>query len=138
MINVKEFLSDNLGKFDDHGVYTLVTYDGKMYPIYFAKHYDTNNRIWFWESCVDLLKYKIDRPIDDFCDLHATIFYKCCDKEEKQKIIDEYIKPMIIGDYLYETEAYQQMPFLPKEVDDVKIVSEKECVEWMIENRSEL
>ena len=44
---------------------------------------------------------------------------------------------MIIGEYLYETEAYQQMPFLPKEVDDIKIVSEKECVEWMIENKED-
>lgn len=137
MINVKEYLFNNLHKFDDYGIYVLVTYDDNTVPIYFAKHYDTNNRIWFWESCVDLLKYKIDRPIDDFCDLHATIFYKCCDKEEKQKIIDKYIKPMIIGEYLYETEAYQQIPFLPKEVDDIKIVTERECVEWITENEEE-
>lgn len=137
MINVKEYLFNNLHKFDDYGIYALVTYNDNTVPVYFAKHYDTNNRIWFWESCVDLLKYKIDRPMDDFCDLHATIFYECCDEEEKQKIIDEYIKPMIIGEYLYETEAYQQTPFLPKEVDNIKIVSERECVEWMIENKED-
>lgn len=136
MINVKEFLFDNLHEFNDYGICTLVTYNDKTEPIYFAKHYDMNNRVWFRESSIDLLKYKIDRPIDEFCDLHVTEYY-WCNEEEKQEIIDKYIKPMIIGEYLYQTEAHQQPPFLPKEVDDIKIVSERECVEWIIENKED-
>ena len=37
---------------------------------------------------------------------------------------------------LYEIENFQCMPYLPDEVDDIRIVSERKCLEWLVNHNS--
>ena len=43
---------------------------------------------------------------------------------------------MIIGNILYEIENFQCMPYLPDEVDDIRIISERKCLEWLVNHNS--
>ena len=58
------------------------------------------------------------------------------DEESVEDYIKEYVKPMIIGNILYEIENFQCMPYLPDEVDDIRIISERKCLEWLVNHNS--
>ena len=58
------------------------------------------------------------------------------DEESVEDYIEEYVKPMIMGDILYEIENFQCMPYLPDEVEDIRIVSERKCLEWLVNHNS--
>lgn len=127
MINIQEFL---LSKNIEVGEYALVTYEGNTTPIYFSK-YKIKGEDWFLESPCELFKIThIDKPIDEFALEYAeSILEKDANFEF---YIDTYIKPMIVDYVLYEIENFQCGPFLPKEVDDIKLISERECLLYML------
>ena len=132
MINVQEFLLKN----NELGTYALVTYDKKTEATYFSGFYD-ENKLWFLESpCLLNQICEVDKPIDEFCKEYVREIGLIEDIDEN-KYIEINIKPMIIDGYLYEIENFQTSPYLPKEVNDIKIISERECLEWMINNYSE-
>ena len=129
MINVQEFLLKN----NEPGTYALVTYNGKTEAVYFSGFY-YENELWFLESpCLLYQVCEVDKPIDEFCIEHVKEIGLTDDADEN-KYIDNFIKPMIIDGFLYEIENFQTSPYLPKEVDDIKIISERECLEWLINN----
>ena len=129
MIDVKEFLSkSNL----EVGTYALVTYEGRIESTWFTKYdnWGEDGHTWFLESPCTLYRIaEVDKPIKEFAEIYASCFVE---EEEIESYAEQYIIPMIVNNVLYEIENFQCSPYLPKEVDDIKLISEEECLEYML------
>ena len=139
MINLKQYLRDkNL----DFGTYALVTYEGKTEPTWFAnigtsfnQSGDTND--WFLESPCCLYKIAdVGEDTNTFVKEYMNDVMCLEEGESKDEYINNYILPMIIDNVMYEIENFQCAPYLPELVDDIKLMTERECLEWMLKNRT--
>ena len=127
MINVKEFLLKNNM---DFGTYALVTYNNKTEATLFSKH-NFKGEDWFLESpCVLYKIMEVIKPIDKFArDYVKDLLEEDADIED---YINKHVKLMIVDDILYEIENFQCSPYLPKEVDGIELISEQECLVYML------
>ena len=133
MINLKEFLLKNVTGI---GVYALVSYNDTVEATWFTKHWsDIDNQPWFLESPCELYKIcNVNKPIDEFC---KNYMEECIQLEEDESVEDyikNFVKPMIVDGCFYEINNFQTAPYLPKEVDNIKIISQRECLEWILNN----
>lgn len=129
MINIEQFLLDS--KLD--GTYTLVTYDNKVEATWFTKHY-YGDKPWFLESpCEPYKIMEVDKPINEFAKWYVDGLLE--DDVDEENYINICVLPMIVDNVLFEIETFQCSPYLPKEVDDIKLISERECLEWMLNNK---
>lgn len=138
MINLKQFLlNSNL----DFGTCALVTYEGKTEPTWFANMGTSFNQVgntndWFLESPCCLYKIAdINTDIDTFAREYMDGAVCLEDGESEEEYINNYVLPMIVDNVMYEIENFQCAPYLPEFVDDIKLITERECLEWMLENR---
>ena len=143
MINVQSFLLENTKDKTEFnlGVYTLVTYNGRTEATYFSKHF-FDDEPWFLESPCELYKIcKVDKSLKELLGSYLEEYLEIDTDSDPERFIDdfikEYIEPMIIDGYFYDIENFQFEPYLPKEVDNIKIISERECLEWLINNYTE-
>lgn len=137
MINVQDFLKENISK-DSIGEYASVLYDGKKIFVYFA-HYILDGEDFFLESPCSLYKVSdVKGDVDKFCKnfVNETIeeFEDCVDID---LYIEQFVKPMIVDNILYEIENFQCEPFLPKLVDDIKLITERECLKELLNLKQE-
>lgn len=133
MINIKKFLIENNINF---GTYALVVYNNKIEPTWFTK-YNFGDGDWFLESPCQLYKVKeVQDDIDAFCKKYMNEYINLAEGESEEDYIKEFVKPMIINGWLYEIENFQCSPYLPKEVDEIKLISERECLEYMLKSIS--
>ena len=88
--------------------YFLVTFDSHTEPIYINKfkNWDKNGD-WFLESPCQLMKFQLF--------------------DEEDNVVN--------GKYHYEIESFQSVPFLPDKLDEMVMISEDECKEYMIKSR---
>lgn len=130
MINLKEFL---LKSKIDFGTYALVMYNNHTEPTWFTK-YNFGDGDWFLESPCELYKsMEVTEPIDNFCKEYMKKWISLAEGENEKEYIDKFIKPMIVNGWLYEIENFQCLPYLPKEIDDIKLITERECLEYMLQ-----
>ena len=125
----------------DVGVYAIVTVDDKEQAVYFANYSFMNEPdSYFLESPCSLHKIEIpeNTPIDDFCKKYVTEIVELEDFADKDEYINTYLKPMIRNNVLYEIENFQTGPFLPKVVDNIKIISESECLDFILNTLKEV
>jgi len=127
MINVDEFLlKSNL----ELGIYALVTYNNRTEATWFSKH-DYEGKDWFLESPCELYRItEVDKPVEEFAKEYIDGLLE--NGTNEQDYINKWILPMIVDNVLYEIENFQYSPYLPKEVDDIKLISERECLEYML------
>jgi len=127
MINVEEFLLKNNVGF---GTYALVTYNNRTEATWFSKH-NFRSKDWFLESPCQLYKIaEATESIDGFArDYVKELLEEDADEEA---YINEHVKPMIVNGVLYEIENFQCSPYLPKEVDELELISEKDCLIYML------
>lgn len=132
MINVETFLIDsNL----EIGTYALVTYNDKTEATWFSRH-DYEGRDWFLESPCELYKItEVDKPVEEFAKEYIEGLLE--DDADEQEYINKWVLPMIIDNVLYEIENFQCSPYLPEEVDDIKLITEQECLEHLLKLKNE-
>lgn len=98
-----------------HGSYALVTYDGHTETIWIAnlgKGFSKNKSRYYLESPVQLYTYNIN------------------DETRQAFKEDGYI---IRDDKAYEINAWQTPPFLPDKLNEFRLISEEECLNWLLE-----
>ena len=129
MVNLKEYLLSNKL---NHGTYALVTYDGKEHPIWLTK-YNFGDGDWFLESPCELYRItEVAEPVDEWAkDFVSGILEDDADTDE---YVNEHVLPMIIDGVYYEIENFQCAPYLPKEIDDIQLISKRECLEYMLQH----
>ena len=131
MINVKEYLKEHMPE-DSIGQYAIVSYDGEEDLIYFA-HIILESGEVFTESPCTLYKIAdVKEDIDVFCKNYVKDVLELEDGTDEDDYIKKYIKPMIVNGVFYEIENFQCLPFLPKEVENIKFITEKECLEELL------
>ncbi len=136
MVNLQQFLLNNI-KDDEIGCYALVTYNNRTEATWFTKYYsDIDNQPWFLESPCELYKMcEVGTDIDKFCKEYMEymdLIDGVTEESSEEQYIEEYIKPMIVDNYFYVVENFEVIPYLPKEVYDVKIITERECFEYLL------
>lgn len=133
MINLKEFLLKNVTGI---GTYALVSYNGIVEATWFTKYWsDVDNQPWFLESPCELYKFcNVDKPIDEFCKNYIEECIELEEGESAEDYIKNFVEPMIVDGCFYEINNFQTAPYLPGEVDDIKMISGRECLEWMLSN----
>ncbi len=127
MINLNDFIENQ----KHNSFYALVTYDGITEPTYF---------------------YTVDLGKKGLLDLHSPceVFKRIEGKEDIEDYlsgltdeenggfsdsdIDKYFRPLIVNDIYYEVENFQCAPYLPEEVDDIEICSERDCLLFILKN----
>lgn len=77
-----------------------------------GKSFGKNNKNWYLEAPNQLYSYQV------FTDEDRNTFES-----------DGYT---IIGDMAYTIESWQVAPFLPDTIEDIVFISERECIEWML------
>jgi len=101
------------------GSYALVTYNDHTEAIWIAnmgKSFTKENKIWFLEAPCEIIEYN----------------FNLNDKEDLEHV-KEYV--YIIKDgIVYEIDSPQTAPFLPDVLDDLTLISEEYCLDWMLEN----
>jgi len=129
-INSKEerfnYLKENI---TDIGSYALVTYNNETYPIWITAFWNWDkDGDWFLEAPCEGRRYEFK----DTSDKAIREFVK---EQYEEEYIEEgikYVKSMIRDGYLYEIDSPQVAPFLPDKLDDLILISEEECLEWML------
>lgn len=128
MINIQNFLKQNTNT----GTYALVTYNGKTEAIWFAR-LNNGKDLWYLESDCSLYRIcDVNKNIDDFCKKYMEDNIDLEEGENIEDYINLFVKPMIVENVFYEIINFQTPPFLPKEVDDIKLVSERECLLFIL------
>lgn len=133
MINVQKFLSENAKGF---GTYALVNYNGITEATYFCNYGDVQGNDWFLESPCELMKIcKVDGDEDDFCRKYLDEVYELEESVDEEDFINKFIKPMIVDGWLYEILNFQCSPYLPKKVENIKIISARECLIYLLSKK---
>ena len=101
------------------GSYALVIYDNQTEAIWIAnmgKSFTKEDSIWFLEAPCDIIEYNFDLN----------------DKEDLEHV-KEY-GYIIKNGIVYEIDSPQTGPFLPDMLDDLTLISEEYCLDWMLNN----
>ena len=100
------------------GSFALVTYNGHTETIWIAnmgKGFNKNKSRYYLEAPNQLNTYDIT--------------------DETRKDFEEY-NCIIRGNKAYEINSWQTAPFLPKVLDDLKLISEDECLDWLLKHEN--
>ena len=103
-------------------VYFLIAFNNNVWPIYFS-HFQN---VWFAVPCE---LYEFTLPDNELMDYVKQIY-------EKDSIEEAYKYEKIFqrNGIHYEINCPQCTPFLPKEVTILEVLSEEECLDWLLEN----
>lgn len=138
MINFEKHLLD-LGREE---YYAIVTYNGIQEATYFKKIYDDKNGNWIMPSpCQLIYGFKVNEN-DLRNDLRNYVKEVYIEEEYLDVGIDSFINeniiPFIKDGIYYDLEAFQCLPYMDKEVDDIKIVTKKELFDWLYNTEKKL
>ena len=103
------------------GSYALVTYNNYTEVIWISNmgtSFGNDNSIWFLEA-----------P----CEVHQHNYNLNNKRELKFVKRNGYL---IKGNNVYEIDCPQVAPFLPDELDDLILISEEYCLEWILNKNS--
>lgn len=112
----------------DSGSYALVTYDNHTETIWISKYTVGESGYWFLEAPCELCRYEFKDDSDKAIIEYVKELYEKDAIEEGIK----YTKSMLRDGYLYDIDAPQTAPFLPDKLDDLTLISEQYCLEWML------
>lgn len=132
MKNVQDFLLQNAESFQ----YALVKYNGKTEAVYFAMHYH-DNKPWYLESpCGLCTEYEFaeNENIEEWC---LTVADELLEPDvDRKEYYEKYMKPLIVDNVLYDIYCPQVAPYLPKDVDDIIPITERECLLYLLDIES--
>lgn len=136
-INNKEelyqFLKLNISEI---GSYALVSYDNKTEAIWITRYENFNDGDdWFLESPCELHKHETrqnelsDEQIKNLCIVLYGEDYSSSDLND--------ITVMANGNS-YSIDNPQVAPYLPYELDDLTLISEDYCINWLIKQEEDI
>ncbi|MDE7270358.1 MAG: hypothetical protein K2N81_07775 [Acetatifactor sp.] len=103
-------------------VYFLMEFDNHVEPVYFLHFEDS----WFESPCeLHRFPLKDDEVIEYVKEMYQT------DSLSKAY---EYEKILQKDGWHYDIDVPQCSPFLPNEVKIIKVLSEKECLDWLLKH----
>lgn len=143
LINWQQYLL-SIADTIDVGVYALVTAKSigitKPKLFYFSKYNFDETGVWFLETgSHQLIANEIPENENPFDYIYGSDglygfaeFEEDITEEEKKAMYEKYIQPMLFGNVYYEIDSFQHSPMLPDLVNDFTIVSERDCVDILL------
>lgn len=131
MVNVQDFLTQNAESFQ----YAIVKHNGHTEAVYFVKH-SSNGKDWFLESPCGLYeehRFSESENINEWCLSAADELLE--PEADRKEYVEQYMIPLIVDNVLYDIFCPQVEPYLPKMVDDIKLVTERECLLYLLKNK---
>lgn len=111
--------------------YALVTYDGVTEPTYFyTVDLGEKGLLDLHSPCEVFKQFEGVNEIEDY-------FKWLMDEKNggfSDGDIDNYFRPLVVDEIYYEVENFQCAPYLPEEVDNVEICSERDCLLFILKN----
>lgn len=132
-MNLNKFLTKNLEKCN--GAYVLVTYQNKTEVIWFSKK-DTSDEIFEAYKCEANKTSKVFGETDFFCRELISNSLIMPNDIQKEHYIEKHIKPLIKDNWLYNIDKLKLTYNLPSEVDKIKVINSKECLEFLLEKQT--
>lgn len=121
MISLNEFIEQQ----GHNSFFALVTFDGHTEPTYFCSvDLGEKGLLDLHSPCEVFKRAEGKEAIEDYLS-------NLTDEENggfSDSDIDEYFRPLIVDDIYYEVENFQCAQYLPDEVDDIKICTERDCL----------
>lgn len=105
-------------------VYFLIEFDNHVEPIYFRRFEDC----WFASPC-GLFEF----PLNDD---NVMEFVKAMYDEDSLEEAYEFEKTMQRNGHHYEIDCPQCFPFLPDSIKILDVLSDSECLDWLLEKRN--
>ena len=129
--NTRKELYDYLNNFDFKSkkdtemssVYFLMEFNNHIEPIYFMSYENS----WFESPC-ELHRTQLN-------DNELMEFVKEIYKADAINKAYEYEKIFQRDGYHYDIDVPQCLPFIPEESKIIDVLSEKECLDWLLEHR---
>lgn len=115
------------------GTYALVTTNGQEKVVWFSKIELGDSALYLDHACYLYEIDKVQGDIDEFAREYAASLLE--DEKEIKEHIEKYIKPMIVDGVYYDIEHLQGASYLPNRVEDIKIITERECLEFLVNGR---
>lgn len=130
VFNNKETLYEYLNNFNFNSkkqtqmgsVYFLIKYNDTIEPIYFFPF----ENVWFESPCE---VHKCEMTEKELLEYVHEIYVK--DAWDKAY---EFEKLMLKNGYHHEIDCPQCSPFLPDDIEILDVLTERECLEWIIEH----
>lgn len=113
--------------------YALVEYDGHIEAVYFVQH-SYNGKLWFLESpCIPCMEHEFadNQNKEEWCLSMADELLK--PDVDRKEYYEKFMKPMIVGNVLYDIDCPQVAPYLPKEADDIILITERDCLLYLLD-----
>lgn len=127
LINVSKFIEENNHK----AFYALVEYDGITEPTYFYTVDLEEKGLLDMQSPCEVFKcFEGQKEIEDYFNWLINDKDNSFSKEDIEKIF----RPLIVDDVLYEVENFQCAAYLPEEVDNITICTERDCLLFILEH----
>jgi len=129
MIDLQQFLKQTGVEY----TYALVSYKRRTVPLYFFR-YDGH----YFESVPQLYEIRRFGPSDD---MEALCLEMAAEEHDPllttpAEYYKAYIAPMLEDRVLYEIVSWQCEPFLPRMVDDIRLLKERDMLLWMLRSRT--
>lgn len=126
MINLNEFIE----KQNHESFYALVTYNGVTEPTYFCTvDLDEEGLLDLHSPCEVFKRFEGSEKIEAYFNWIMT--EECGLTKED---IDEFYRPLVVDDVYYDVENFQCAPYLPEEVDDIEICTERDSLLYVLEH----
>lgn len=103
-------------------VYFLVTFDNHTEPMYFTSFEDV-----YFESPCELHRFPLNE--DEVEEYVRELYY-----EDSFNNALEFERTMQRGNWHYDIDCPQCFPFLPEQLDNIQMISETECLDWLLEH----
>lgn len=138
MINIFEYITD----LETDDAYALVTYGGKTEPVYFHLYGDMGHGMFLGHSpcCNPTVIYVFSE--EEQKDMKSVCLKEILpelleenDEASCEKFFDNFVKDMIVDGVLYEIPCFQCAPWLPKEVDNIEVLTEGQMLRWLLKNK---
>lgn len=127
LINVSKFVEEQ----NHRAFYALVEYDGITEPTYFyTVDLGENWLLDMHSPCEVFKRFEGKNEIEKYFDWLINDKDNNFSKED----IDKIFRPLIVDNVLYEVENFQCAPYLPEEVDNITICTERDCLLFILEH----
>ena len=135
MINIQEYLKKEFIKDENKKKnYAIVRYvkDSKIVEeiVYFSSY--NINGLWFLEAPCCVYDFPFECTKEEFCEKFTKDFVELEEGVDAENYVKEFVEPLIRENVYYEIDCPQTGPFLPKEVISIKLITESDALDYIL------
>lgn len=116
--------------------YAIVKYAGKEVPVFFANYHSMDYGEGFIEEPCYLHKIYYGNDLEKFCKHYAENMIGPYNPKGEESYIKTRILPYIRDNTFLLIETPSVEPFLPEEIDEIILISDQECIDFLLKQNN--